>query len=122
VGRINKEGFLGPNTTRDFRSPLHFDCGRKTRPVHTRATPQLNSEIPCSGQRRGQVTLFIIIAIVIVAAVVIFFAVRGDFGAGGVSAELSPVFDYYQSCIEAETRTAVQLAGMGGGSIDAKDC
>ena len=70
------------------------------------------------GGKRGQMTIFVIIAIVIVAAVVIYFLVRGNVEVKGMSAELAPVFNYYKSCIEAETRSAIGLAESQGGYID----
>lgn len=68
--------------------------------------------------RRGQMTIFVIIAIVIVALIGIYFLVRGNLGVSGVPAELKPVFDYYESCIKEEVGRAISLAGSQGGYID----
>jgi hypothetical protein len=69
-------------------------------------------------KRRGQMAIFVIIAIVIVAAIVIYFVFRGGIGAEDYPAELAPVFDYYQGCIELETQAAISLAESQGGYIE----
>ena len=68
--------------------------------------------------RKGQVTIFVIVALVIVAGIVIYFAVRGQlFGVGEIPAELRQIFDYYDSCIEQEAKAAIELAGSQGGYV-----
>ena len=69
-------------------------------------------------QKKGQVTIFVIIAIVLVAGIGIFFAVRGGFFATGVPAEFSPIYNLYSECIEQETKNALSLLGTQGGKID----
>lgn len=68
--------------------------------------------------RRGQVAIFIIIAIVLVGAVVAFFAFRDRIGLTSIPSELSPVFDYYTTCIDDAVRAGASLAGTQGGRID----
>ena len=51
------------------------------------------------GGRKGQVSIFVIIAIVAVAAIVLFFLFRGRFFGESVPAEFRPPFEYYQQCI-----------------------
>ncbi len=67
--------------------------------------------------KKGQMTIFIIIAIIIVALIGFYFFIRGNLSISGVPAELKPVFDYYGSCIEEKAREAVQLAGSQGGYV-----
>jgi hypothetical protein len=69
--------------------------------------------------RRAQVSVFVIVAIVILAGIVLYFIFRdaGD-GLVGISAELSPVYDYFLGCVELETKLAIQLVGTQGGRID----
>ncbi len=67
--------------------------------------------------KRGQLTIFVIIAIVIVALIGVYFLIRGNVGTGGTPPELAPVFNYYKSCIEAETKTAIDIAESQGGHI-----
>lgn len=67
--------------------------------------------------KKGQVAIFVIIALIIVGGIVTFFVFREQLFGAGVSAEFRPVFDYYKSCIEAETKAAIDLAGSQGGRI-----
>ncbi len=71
-----------------------------------------------SYERRAQMTIFVIIAIVIVAGIVIYFIVRDRLGLGGISSELQPVFEHYEECIKQEARTAIELAESQGGFIN----
>ena len=68
--------------------------------------------------KKGQVAIFVIIAIVIVGAVLVYFVFREDLEGDQIPEELLPVFDYYQSCIEYEARGGLQVAGSQGGYID----
>ena len=67
--------------------------------------------------RRGQATMFIIVALVIVAAIVAYFIVRPSGLNGGVPAEFAPIYTSYDQCIEQETRAALDLAGSQGGHL-----
>lgn len=66
----------------------------------------------------GQVSIFVIVAIVLAAGVAIFFLVRGGFGVGGVAPEFTSAYEEYLSCVEQATREAVSLAGTQGGHLD----
>lgn len=68
--------------------------------------------------KRGQVAIFIIVAVVIVGAVLIYFVFRENLQGDEIPEELLPVFDYYQSCIEYESRGGLQVAGSQGGYVD----
>ncbi len=69
--------------------------------------------------KRGQVSIFIIIAIVIVVVVAAFFAFRlGIFGAE-IHPEIAPVYQYYSDCIEVKTANGLSLIGSQGGRISA---
>ena len=68
--------------------------------------------------RRAQMTIFVIVAIVIVAGIALYFVARGGLGIENVPLNLKPVFDYYQSCIEQETRNAISIVETQGGYID----
>jgi len=67
-------------------------------------------------KKRGQVTIFVILAIIIVVGVVVYFSIRGGF-TRSVPAELSPVYDYYLSCLEEASRQGVNLLGEQAGYI-----
>jgi hypothetical protein len=69
--------------------------------------------------KRGQVTLFIIIAVVIVAVVVLFFMFREKIFAPKpelkVPAEAAEIYDYTQDCVKATSEDALILVGLQGG-------
>lgn len=67
--------------------------------------------------RRGQVTVFIILAIVIVGVVVAYFILRGS-GGSSVPPEFSPVYDYYLSCLRENSVQGLALLGTQGGYIE----
>ena len=67
--------------------------------------------------KKGQVTIFIIVAIVVVGGIVAYFALRGGFGES-IPTELRPVYDYYISCLEASAQEGVSLLGEQGGHIE----
>jgi len=66
--------------------------------------------------KRGQVTLFIIIAIVIVGGVIAYFLLR-DTIVNDIPEDMRPVYDYYLSCLEDTARQGVSLLGEQGGYI-----
>ena len=68
--------------------------------------------------RRGQVTIFIIIALVIVAGVAVYIGARGGLSATGVPAEFSEVYTTYEQCIAQETSAALEVAGSHGGYVE----
>ncbi len=66
---------------------------------------------------RGQVTIFVIIAILIVAAVILFFVARNQFQTENIPSTLSPVYDHFLECLEEDTRIGIGLLGTSGGYI-----
>src|SRR3989338_3098504 len=71
--------------------------------------------------KRGQVAIFVIFAAVLIGGLVLFLVFRGQTDGDDIPAELLPVFNYYQSCIEQETRNAAAIAGEQGGKIETGD-
>ncbi|MDO8508995.1 MAG: hypothetical protein Q7S27_04905 [Nanoarchaeota archaeon] len=69
-------------------------------------------------EKKGQMTIFVIMAIVLAAGIITYFVVRGNLGNNNVPSELEPVFNYYKECIRQETRNGASLAGSQGGYID----
>lgn len=67
---------------------------------------------------KGQVAVFVIIAIILVAGIITYVLVRNSQDSLSIPVELRPVFDYYQSCIEAEGQTAISLASIQGGRLN----
>jgi hypothetical protein len=67
--------------------------------------------------KKGQVAIFVIIAIVIVAGSLIF-VFRNKVLPPEQSSEFSVIYEQYDSCIESETLSSLSLAGSQGGKID----
>lgn len=67
--------------------------------------------------KKGQIAVFVIIAIVIVGAAIAFFVIRNNGGFGAVPSEFESVFSTYASCIQRETEDALAIAGSQGGRI-----
>jgi len=68
-------------------------------------------------KKRGQVTIFVIIAIALVAGILIYFVFKGQLFATEVPAEFKPIYNYYAECIAQETQNAIDLAESQGGHI-----
>lgn len=69
--------------------------------------------------KRGQVTIFIIIAIVLVAVVAVFFLLKNDvLNFSRVPESLQPAYRYYLSCIEQEALSAVNIMNSQGGYLE----
>lgn len=67
--------------------------------------------------RKAQVTIFVIIAIVLVAAIIIFFAARNYLPTGITSTEFSLIYESFDNCIEQRTLEALSIAGSQAGYI-----
>lgn len=68
-------------------------------------------------QNRGQVTIFIIIAIVILAAVALYFVFGGSFQSVNVPASLQPVYNNFLNCVQQDTTTGINIIESQGGYI-----
>ena len=69
------------------------------------------------GQNKGQVTIFIIIAIVIVAAVALYFVFRGTLTSVSIPASLEPAYNNFLSCLEDNVITGVDVMESQAGYI-----
>lgn len=67
--------------------------------------------------KKGQVTIFIIIAILIVASVMGYFLLKDRIKLGGMPKEILPAYNYFLSCVEDETKIASGLMGSQAGYI-----
>ena len=67
--------------------------------------------------RKAQVSIFIIIAIVVVAGVIIFFSLR-EIGPAKVPASLEPVYVNFLGCLEEDIKTGIDVLGSQGGYIE----
>ncbi|MFA6974230.1 MAG: hypothetical protein WC238_05895 [Parcubacteria group bacterium] len=68
--------------------------------------------------KKGQLTVFIIIGIVIVASVVLFFVLRNSLSVTNIPADLQPAYRKLVSCIEDETNIGVSVLESQGGYIE----
>ncbi len=68
--------------------------------------------------KRGQVTLFIIIAIIIVAAIAIFLFLRQGLSIQQVPASIQPVYNSFLSCLEDETSIGISVLESQAGYIE----
>jgi hypothetical protein len=71
--------------------------------------------------KRGQVTIFIIIAIIAVAGVVIFLWARGNFSIVSFPASIQPVYTSFISCLNDKTSQGISLIEQQGGYIELPD-
>ncbi|MBI3334187.1 hypothetical protein HYZ97_01765 [Candidatus Pacearchaeota archaeon] len=67
--------------------------------------------------RKGQATVFIIVALVIVAGIAAYFVVRSQLDSEGGDSTFSSVYAVYDQCIEDEAQAAIDLAGTQGGYV-----
>ena len=65
--------------------------------------------------KRGQVTIFVIIAVVVVASVSLFFITKGDSGSLGLPAHAEQVYSFTDSCLEEKAKEVVYEVGQNGG-------
>lgn len=68
-------------------------------------------------QKRGQIGLFVIIAIVVIAIILFFVLYRGNLSLsqGKYSADMDSVREYTQSCAQQALEEANQIVGVQGG-------
>lgn len=67
--------------------------------------------------KRGQISVFIILAIVIIAGIVIYFMVRGDLFNPKIPGDFEPIYSYYLDCIDREVLKGANILGQQGGYI-----
>ena len=70
-------------------------------------------------EKRGQVTIFVIIAILIVAGVVAYFLLRDklNLNISSIPAKLNPIINQIQNCIENTLQDGTNLVGLQGGYV-----
>ena len=67
--------------------------------------------------RKGQVTIFVIIGIIIVVAAVAFFAIKGPSPASKLPTTVQPVETAFLSCLQAKAEQGIQLMETHAGYI-----
>ena len=70
------------------------------------------------GSKRGQVTIFVIIAIILVAATIIYFLARESPSRVDLSPELSPIYNHFLSCLEEDALLGIKILEQQGGYIE----
>jgi len=68
--------------------------------------------------KRAQVTIFIIIAVIIVAAVGGYFLLRSRITTTGIPANLEPVYNSFLSCVEEDALVGISVLESQGGYIE----
>ncbi len=68
--------------------------------------------------KRGQIAIFVIIAVVIIAAAIGIFIFRDAIFSTFTTSKFSEVYETYDDCIEQTTLRATEIAGMQGGYIE----
>lgn len=69
-------------------------------------------------EKRGQVTVFVIIALLVVALIGVFFAFRSNLFGDNIPVTLQPVYSRYSECISQEISNGIKLMQSQGGRID----
>jgi len=67
--------------------------------------------------KRGQITIFIVIAIVVVVAIIGYFLLKGSSIETRVNPEVQPVYDYMAECFQESLGESVVIIGIQGGYI-----
>jgi len=71
--------------------------------------------------KRGQVTIFIIIAIVLIGAVALFFTFKDSSKVDGLPVSIEPVYAAFLSCLEEDLLTGIDVLESQGGYIELPD-
>jgi len=74
-----------------------------------------------NSNKKAQLTIFVILAILIIIGISLFFVLRGKIFQKNIPQELEQVYDYYLSCIEQETSDALIIVASKGGYIKNPD-
>jgi hypothetical protein len=67
--------------------------------------------------KKGQITIFVIISLIILSAVVLFFILRGKVSVQEVPIEFQPIHNSFLTCLETDLSTAINVAESQGGYI-----
>ncbi len=66
-------------------------------------------------EKRGQVTIFIVVAIVLVGAVGLYFSLRGELKGDKFTLESEGIYLFVENCIESTAEEAIYNIGQSGG-------
>ncbi|MEK6757903.1 MAG: hypothetical protein AABX88_02130 [Nanoarchaeota archaeon] len=70
---------------------------------------------------RGQLTIFIIVAVVLIAAVVLFFVFWGGLRTSVVPKSIEPMYNSFLSCLESDALVGIDVLESQGGYIELPD-
>jgi len=71
--------------------------------------------------KKGQIAIFVIVAIVIVGGILLWAYYSGNLGIGGVPSEVRPAYDLYISCIQQNVKNGIEIAESQGGHVYLED-
>ena len=71
--------------------------------------------------KKGQVTIFIIIAVLIFAGILTYFILSGSFSIDKVPVQMAPVYSAFLECLEQDTETGISVLESQGGYIELPD-
>lgn len=67
-------------------------------------------------KKRGQISIFVILAIVIVVILLIYFVVKGNLiNKNEINPEIQPIYNYVDNCLEKISEDAIYIIGQNGG-------
>ncbi len=85
------------------------------------STPKVQSSPTLMKSKRGQVTLFIIIAIILVAGIAVFFMIREGIIFRGLPANIEPAYNAFLVCLEEDIEVGISILESQGGYIELPD-
>jgi hypothetical protein len=90
---------------------------------NTRARDPANAikNFPALRNRSGQVTIFIIIAIIIVGGIVAYFIFRENLSVNNIPTSIQPVYNSFLSCVEDQALIGISLLESQAGYIELPD-
>jgi hypothetical protein len=71
--------------------------------------------------KRGQVSVFVIVGIVIIGLVLFFFLFRSELEVDNVSGEVRPLYDFVQECVDSTAQDGLEFIGESGGYFDSPE-
>ncbi len=66
-------------------------------------------------RKKGQITFFIIIAVIIVIGLILFFVIKPDVKKTKISSEISSIHNFVENCVEETGEEAIYHIGQTGG-------
>ncbi len=78
----------------------------------------IKNKIDNHENRRGQVTIFIILAILVVGGIVTYLIFRQNISSVSLPASIQPVYTTFLSCVEEQTQIGINLLGAQAGYIE----